>query len=209
MAFIPSELPLLLVVDLHQIEVEPPSSWGPRSTPNLTSNVSTILNAFRKYSFEVFHVHHHSSDPNDELYPSEANVAFNAPHPCATPLPNEPIFIKNTGSAFMSGSLKDLILGMNNKEREIVVIGMEGAKCINSTVRTGKDLGLNMVVVVDACASFGVDNLKTGRLDAEEVHKVAMGILDGYARLAETDELVRELESWDARRSSGEVFSSA
>lgn len=80
---------------------------------------------------------------------------------------------------------------------------MEGAKCINSTVRDGSDLGLNMIVVVDACASFGIDYFKKEKVDAEEVHKVAMGILDGYARLVETDDLVEELRKWDGKNSLG------
>ncbi|EMR86786.1 hypothetical protein ACHAO1_006268 [Botrytis cinerea] len=198
MVFTPTKPPLLLVIDLHQIEVDPPSSWGPRSTPNLTSNVSTIINAFRKQSFPVLHVHHHSLDPSDEFYPIEANASFIAPHACAVPLPDELIFIKNTGSAFASSKLKETLPELHCEDREIVVIGMEGAKCVNSTVRGAKDLGLNMVVVVDACASFEVDYFKREKVGAEEVHKVAMGILaSSYARLVETDDLVRELGKWD------------
>ncbi|TGO64627.1 hypothetical protein BCON_0006g00290 [Botryotinia convoluta] len=198
MVFSPTKSPLLLVVDLHQILVDPPSSWGPRSTPNLISDVTTIISAFRKKFFPVLHVHHHSPDPSDELYPIEANASFIAPHACAVPLPHEPVFIKNTGSAFASSNLKESLSELDCRDREIVVIGMEGAKCINSTVRDAKDLGLNMVVVVDACASFGVDHFKKEKIGPEEVHKVAMGILDGsYARLVETDDLIRELGRWD------------
>ncbi|TGO68382.1 hypothetical protein BOTNAR_0025g00130 [Botryotinia narcissicola] len=200
----PTKSPLLLVVDLHQILVDPPSSWGPRSTPNLNLNVSAIISAFRKQSFPVLHVHHHSPDPTDELYPIEANASFIAPHACAVPLPDEPVFIKNTGSAFASSKLKERLSEFDCGDREIVVIGMESAKCINSTVRSAKDLGLNMVVVVDACASFGLDYFKKDKIGAEEVHKVAMGILDGsYARLVETDDMVKELEKWDNASSIG------
>ncbi|KAJ8071287.1 hypothetical protein OCU04_001623 [Sclerotinia nivalis] len=201
MTFTATKPPLLLVVDLHQIEVDPPSSWGPRSTPNLTSNVSTLLSVFRKHSFPIIHIHHHSSDPSDELYPIEANASFIAPHACATPLQNEPILIKNTGSAFASTKLKDTAHELDCRDREMVVIGMEGAKCINSTVRDGSDLGLNMMVVVDACASFGIDYFKKEKVEAEAVHKVAMGILDGYARLVETDDLIEELRKWDGKSS--------
>ncbi|KAF7960054.1 hypothetical protein EAE96_001654 [Botrytis aclada] len=198
MVFSPTKPPLLLVVDLHQILVDPPSSWGPRSTPDLTSNVTALIIAFRKQFFPVLHVHHHSPDPSDELYPIEANASFIAPHACAVPLPHEPVFIKNTGSAFASSNLKESLPELDCRDREIVVIGMEGAKCINSTVRGAKDLGLNMVVVVDACASFGIDYFKKEKIGPEEVHKVAMGILDdSYARLVETDDFIRELGIWD------------
>lgn len=33
------------------------------------------------------------------------------------------------------------------------MIGMDGGQCINSTTRHGADLGYEMVVVADACAS--------------------------------------------------------
>lgn len=203
MVFSPTKSPLLLVVDLHKILVDPPTSWGPRSTPNLTSNVTTIISAFRKQSFPVLHVHHHSPDPSDELYPIEANASFIAPHACAVPLPQEPVFIKNTGSAFASSKLKDSLSEFDFRDREIVVVGMESAKCINSTVRAAKDLGLNVVVVVDACASFGFDYFKKEKIGAEEVHKVAMGILDdSYARLVETADFVKELGNWANARST-------
>lgn len=77
-----------------------------------------------------------------------------------------------------------------------MVIGMEGAKCVNSTVRGGCDLGFKMLVVVDACASFGIEGFG-GKVGAEEVHRVAMGILDGYARVVEMGDLVEGLEAWE------------
>lgn len=40
-------------------------------------------------------------------------------------------------------------------------------------------MGSNMVVVVDACASFGIDYLGEEEIGAEEVGKVAMGVWMG------------------------------
>lgn len=103
----------------------------------------------------------------------------------------------------MSSMLKDKIWEMGCNNREMVVTGMESAKCINSTVRTGSDMGLNMVVVVDACASFGIDYLGKEEIGAEEVDKVAMGVLDGYARLVETKDMVKRLQNWNAKGGPG------
>ncbi|KAK6609444.1 isochorismatase hydrolase [Botrytis cinerea] len=186
MVFTPTKPPLLLVIDLHQIEVDPPSSWAHALLP---ISLQMCPRLSMPSASNLFH---------DEFYPIEANASFIAPHACAVPLPDELIFIKNTGSAFASSKLKETLPELHCGDREIVVIGMEGAKCVNSTVRGAKDLGLNMVVVVDACASFGVDYFKREKVGAEEVHKVAMSILaSSYARLVETDDLVRELGKWD------------
>ena len=74
------------------------------------------------------------------------------PHDIAAPEGDEKVFVKHTVSAFMESKLPDTIKSYGH--RKIVVIGMDGGQCVNDTTRHGADLGYDMVVVGDACASM-------------------------------------------------------
>jgi len=181
--------PILLVIDLQQGLVEGPPEWGARSTPNLVSNVTYLLKTWRSKDWPILHVQHDdifdASNPIAAIHPETYAI-----HPSAAPLPNEPVFVKNVGSPFVASGLKqkvDEIMAKDGEGREgkqkrkIVVIGMDGAQCVNDTTRNATDLGYKIVVIGDASASYGMEDWRTGKqLGAEETHNAAMDMLVGY-----------------------------
>jgi nicotinamidase-related amidase len=196
---------VLLVLDLQQCLVDPTPEEGPRSTPLLTTNVSTILARCRQLNYPLIHIHHDASDPLDPLHPSHPET--HAPHSCAAPLPGEIVRHKTTSSAFSSKhdgvTLLETLGGLQNLSGEklkVVIIGMDGAQCVNSTTRSANDLGFDVTVVADACASFGTQDWKKGEAKGkgwgpEETHNLAMAILAmGYARVVTAGELLRSLQ---------------
>ncbi|PQE24800.1 isochorismatase hydrolase protein [Rutstroemia sp. NJR-2017a BVV2] len=190
-----TKTPILLVIDLQQLIVDGPKTWGPRSTPDLTTTVPKILSAFRANNFPIVHVLHQSSDPSSPVHATQtANVA---PHPCAAPLEGEPVVVKLTGSPFVNTSLVEVLENLGGKEKnKLVVIGVDGAECVNSTVRSAADLGWEVQVVPEACASYAVGNRRGEEgeiIEADVVHKVAMAILVAYAKLVGVEELLGEL----------------
>lgn len=90
--------------------------------------------------------------------------------------------IKHVGSAFVGGMLEGL-LKETGEGRKIVVIGMDGAQCVSSTVRHGSDLGYEIIVPGDACASYGMPDWRGGGkvLSAEQTNDAAMSMLGDYA----------------------------
>jgi nicotinamidase-related amidase len=199
-----SSLTVLLVIDLQQCLVAPPLEDGPRSTPLLTTNVRTILTRWQELHYPLIHINHHASNPMDPLHPS--HQVTSAPHSCAKPLPNETIRYKSTGSAFIGAhGGKSLLENLEafaspaGEQAKLVIIGMDGAQCVNSTTRSAADLGFDVTVVADACASFGTQDWRRGEAkekgwSAEETHDVAMAILaGGYARVVSTEELTLSL----------------
>lgn len=180
-----AEAPILLLIDLQQGLVEGSSDWGPRSTPQLTENVSLLLSAWRTASWPVLHVHHDDISEYDNPISSKFPITF-AAHACATPLDDEKVFIKHVGSPFIATGLLDEVKRLDGK-RKVVVVGMDGAQCINNTTRNGADLGLEMVVCADACASYGMRSYDTEVLiGAEETHNAAMSMLKEYANVVAT-----------------------
>jgi nicotinamidase-related amidase len=192
----------LLVVDLQQCLVSPSPEEGPRSTPSLTTNVSSILARWRELQYPLIHINHRASNPLDPLH--ESHPESNAPHSCAAPLPGEVIRYKTTGSAFGSDnngvSLLEALEKLQNptgEKVELVIIGMDGAQCVNSTTRSAADLGFDVTVVADASASFGMPGWKKEGKSwgPEETHDAAMSILaGGYARVVTTEELLSSLK---------------
>ncbi|KAH7370912.1 Isochorismatase-like protein [Rhexocercosporidium sp. MPI-PUGE-AT-0058] len=185
-----SEPPILLLIDIQHGLVEGPASWGPRSTPKFTENVAHLLQVWRSKSWPILHVHHDSTEPDNPI--SSKFPETYAPHSSAAPEEGERTFIKNVGSPFVATELPDAIESYG--DRRIIVVGMDGSECINSTTRHGADLGYRIVVVADACASYGMADWITGQQrDAEETHRAAMGMLKSYAHVTSTENLMKTL----------------
>jgi nicotinamidase-related amidase len=197
-----SSAPILLVIDLQQCLVDPTPEEGPRSTPSLTTNVSAILARWRELRYGLIHIHHRASNPIDPLHDSHAET--NAAHSCAAPLPGETVRLKTTSSAFASdherqslGEALEKLKPAGEEKVKLVIIGMDGAQCVNSTTRSADDLGYDVTVVADACASFGMPGWKKGEKawGPEETHDMAMSMFaGGYARVVTTEELLRDLK---------------
>jgi nicotinamidase-related amidase len=190
-----TKTPILLVIDLQQLIVEGPKTWGPRSTPDLTTTVPKILSAFRANNLPIVHIQHQSPNPASPIHATQ--TAAVAPHPCAAPLPGEPVVVKFTGSPFVNTNLVEVLEKLGGKEKnKLVVIGVDGAECVNSTVRSAADLGWEVQVVPDACASYAVGNRRGEGgeiIQPEVVHDVVMAILVAYAKLVGVEELLGEL----------------
>jgi len=184
------DTPILLLVDLQHGLVEGDPAWGPRSTPKLVENVKYLLKTWRAKGWPILHIQH------DNQY--EPNNPINAVHPetfaihtSAAPEGDEKVFVKHTGSAFFAEGLQEAIKSLGNKR--IVVIGMDGAQCVNSTARHADDLGYSVYVVADACASYGMDNWERKNVGAEFTHNAAMWMLMGYSKVTHTADILKEL----------------
>ncbi len=66
---------------------------------------------------------------------------------------------------------------------------------INNTTRHGADLGYDMTVVWDACASYGMEDLNGKKVDAETTHAMAMAMLMSYGQVETTAEILETLEA--------------
>jgi nicotinamidase-related amidase len=186
--------PILVVVDVQQGMVEGSPEWGPRSTPNLIPNIEQLLSFWRSKQWHILHVQHDDVDDPENPIAAKFPETY-AIHPSAAPKDSEKVFVKHTSSAFVGTELQSVIKTYEREKRKIIVIGMDGAQCVNSTTRHGVDLGLEIVVVADACATYGMDDWETGeRVTAEDTHRAAMGMLAGFGKVYTTKKLLEVLE---------------
>lgn len=105
------------------------------------------------------------------------------------------MLVKHVGSAFTDPTLRleERLWDLNAVI--VVVIGMDGAQCINDNARAANERGFSVIVAADACASYGMGHYASSRktYSPEKTHDAAMSMLaNGFARVVSTAELLKE-----------------
>jgi nicotinamidase-related amidase len=129
----------LLVIDVQMAFLarrEAGHAWG---NPQAETKIAALLAAFRNRDMPVWHVHHHGTDPRDDFHPDAPGALV---QPCAAPLADEPVVIKQTSSAFVNTGLE---AGLRAAGIDTLVIAGGAANfCVESTTRMASDLGFRV-----------------------------------------------------------------
>ncbi|CBG88441.1 isochorismatase family protein [Citrobacter rodentium] len=176
----------LLVVDMQNY-VTDRMNQGVETFPlNATDNMRDILEIFRNSMRPVIHIRHHSTEEGSLLHHSSP---FSQPVTGFEEKHGEPVFVKNTSSAFSSTGLLTYL-----KKHQIstcIVIGAVAGFCVTSTVRAGADAGLNMTVIQDAVISFALNGGEPG---AKTILDITLALLAAdFASVITTEELRERL----------------
>lgn len=173
----------LIIIDMQEFVVDRMKKGVEMYPDNAIHNMKVILNKFRHNAHHIIHVRHHTVEEGSSLH---QNSLLAQPIEGFSEEQDEPVFIKNTSSAFSSTDLFSYL--KKHHFEECLVIGAVAGFCINSTVRAGADLGLKMTVVNDAVISFGLENSK---LEAKVILDVTLALLNAdFANLIATKDLI-------------------
>lgn len=151
-------------------------------------NAKMILEHFRTKNLPVFHIQHIATDPKATFFrPHSPGAEI---HENVKPLESETVVEKHYPNAFRGTGLIDKLWEKDIKT--VVLCGMMTHMCVDATVRAGKDLGINFVVIGDACATRDLDfNGKT--IAAADVHAAFLAALEFfYAKITTTQEYLHE-----------------
>jgi nicotinamidase-related amidase len=74
----------------------------------------------------------------------------------------------------------------------VVVTGMMTHMCVDATARAAADLGFDVLVVADACATRDLSYGET-RIPAEHVHKAFLTALKSYGEVLTTEQAIVRL----------------
>ena len=174
---------VLLPVDMQRAFDSAP--WPRRWNAAVDANGQTLLAAWRAAGRPIIHVRHDSVQTGSTLAPGAAGNAFRAGF---EPLEGEPVLAKSVNSAFIGTDL-DLQLKRIGA-RHVVVFGISTDMCVSTTVRTGANMGWDMVLVPDACDCFDLPDANGGIMPAEEVQRAHVATLAyEFCRTAATAEL--------------------
>ena len=183
---------ILLPVDMQQAFDGP--SWPRRWNGAVDRNGQAILGAWRTRGLPIIHVKHDSVAPGSTLAPGQPGNAF---RPGFEPHDGEPVVSKSVNSAFIGTDL-DLRLKRLGI-RHVVVFGITTDMCVSTTVRTGANLGYDMILVEDACDCFDLPDGQGGTIPARTSHQVHVATLGfEFAKVVTTEEMLAALAGTSA-----------
>ena len=178
----------LVVIDIQQFYFE--GGLVPLTgSVEAAAQARKVLEAFRARSLPVIHVRHVpkgvaivDGEPADAQYRIRPEVR---------PAAGEHVISKRFANSFRDTDLLESLRRMG--VTRMVVVGMQTHMCVEAASRAATDLGFDVVVVHDACATrpleFG------GRtVPADLVHAAALAAIQGtYGRVVSVAELLAEL----------------
>jgi nicotinamidase-related amidase len=167
-------------------------AWGDRNNVQAEANAARLLAAWRDAGAPVIHIRHVSREPGSPLGPGPGS-AFKAE---VTPLPGETIFEKSVNSAFIGTGLEDHLRAQGIDR--LVICGLTTPHCVSTTTRMAANLGFDVRLAHDACASFA-GNARTdwaeglAPMDASAIHATAVSHLHGeFAAALSTDAVLTQ-----------------
>ena len=123
--------------------------WPPRWNKHADANGLALIAEWRAKGRPIIHVRHDSVQPGSTLRPATAGNAF---RPGFEPLDGEQLVTKSVNSAFIGTDLSFRLKQLG--ARHVVTFGISTDMCVSTTVRTGANLGWDMILVPDACDCF-------------------------------------------------------
>jgi len=177
---------VLLPIDMQQGFDAPgtPRRWNRA----VDANGLALLGAWRAAGRPIVHVRHDSVEPGSVFAPGTPG---NRHRPGFQPQPGEPLVTKSVNSAFIGTDLDLRLRRLGAKH--VVAFGMVTDMCVSTTIRTGANMGWDMILVPDACDCFDLPDGKGGTVRAEDLQAAHVATL-GYefCRLMSVAELTEE-----------------
>ncbi len=174
----------LLVIDV-QNAIDAPV-WGRRGQMSAEANIARLLSHWRERKLPIFHIRHDSTEANSPYRPGQAGNAFKAE---VAPLAGETIIAKRTNSAFIGTDLEERLRQFGISR--LVITGVLLENSVGATVRMAGNLGFEVLLPAEAVASTDRTDRNGKTWPAEDVHALALSILDGeYATVVETQDLL-------------------
>lgn len=162
----------LLVIDIQDFYY--PGGALPLAGPEAAgANAAKLLAAARAKGAFIVHVGHNA----------KAGRGF---HADVAPLPGETVVMKDDINAFKGTDLQAKLQAAG--VQRLVICGMQTHMCVEAASRAASDLGYEVLVVADACATRDLAYGDT-KIPAAQVHAATLATLSGnYAKIVTVDE---------------------
>ena len=175
---------VLLPIDLQQGFDEP--SWPLRWNKQMDANGLALIAEWRATGRPIIHVRHDSVESGSTLTPGTVGNNF---RPGFGPQGDEPLITKSVNSAFIGTDL-DLRLKRLGA-RHVIAFGISTDQCVSTTIRTGANMGWDMVLVPDACDCFDLPDGNGGTIRAEDIQAAHVATLNfEFCRSLSTEQLI-------------------
>jgi nicotinamidase-related amidase len=147
-----------------------------------------LLQCFREHGQYHVHIQHVSTRPGATFFlPGDRGADI---HESVAHFEGEPLVLKHYPNAFRETNLLDLLRGQ--KVERLVISGMMTHMCVDATARAAADLGYQIMVAEDACATRDLTYGDT-TIPAQHVHKAFMAALTSYGHVLTSEEVIVRL----------------
>ena len=153
-----------------------------------------LLQCFREHGGQHVHIQHVALKPDATFFISGDRGTDI--HDSVAHFEGEPIVQKHYPNSFRETNLLEMLKGWGTER--LVVCGMMTHMCVDATVRAAADLGFQVLLAEDACATR---DLKYGEtvIPAEHVHKAFLSALKSYGQVLTAEQIITQLAAERAR----------
>lgn len=117
------------------------------------ANAKRILERFRSEKLPVIFIQHIAANPAATFFlPGTAGAEI---YPSIQPVEGEKVIVKHFPNSFRDTDLMDYLRKSNITD--LVICGMMTHMCVDATTRAAKDLGYNITLIGDACATRNLE----------------------------------------------------
>lgn len=173
----------LIIIDI-QNDYFPGGKWTLAGADAAADNAARALAAARERGDLVVHVRHEFESADAPFFtPGSEGAQI---HSKVAARDGEAVVLKHKVNAFLDTPL----LGLLEEQRitDLTVVGSMSHVCIDAATRAAADLGYNVSVLHDACATLDVE-FNGVKVPAAQVHAAYMAALAfGYAKVISTEE---------------------
>jgi len=175
---------VLLPIDMQRGFDEP--GWPRRWNKDVDANGLALIAEWRAAGRPIIHVRHDSIEPGSTLAPGAPGNDF---RPGFGPRGEEPLITKSVNSAFIGTDLDLQLKRLGAKH--VIAFGISTDMCVSTTIRTGANMGWDMILVPDACDCFDLPDGAGATISAEEVQRAHVATLAfEFCRTLSTSELI-------------------
>lgn len=153
-----------------------------------------LLQCFREHGGRHVHIQHEALRPGATFFlPGSTGMDI---HDSVAHFVGEPIVYKHFPNAFRETELLELLRGWGVER--LVICGMMTHMCVDATVRAAADLGFEVLLAADACATRALthDGLTVA---AEQVQAAFLAALKSYGQVLRTEEILALLAAESLR----------
>ncbi len=151
-----------------------------------SENAKRVLQRFREKGWPIFHIQHINTTAQAPFFRQHSPGA--EIHENVKPLEGETVVEKHYPNAFRGTGLIDELWRVEAKM--VVLCGMMTHMCVDAAVRAGKDLGIDFIVIGDACATRDLE-FQGKTVAAADVHAAFLSALSFfYAEIKTTQDFL-------------------
>lgn len=153
-----------------------------------------LLQCFREHGGQHVHIQHVANRPGATSFISGDRMTDI--HDSVAHFEGEPIVQKHYPNSFRETGLIEILRGWSTER--VVICGMMTHMCVDATARAAADLGFQVMVAEDACATM---DLKYGDtvIPADHVHKAFLAALKSYGQVMPAEQILAQLAAEQAK----------